>query len=422
MNHVENSLETKDFVVDATIGTDTRREVLLRTVNGAAFQKASRLKDFLLYVGTSALDGRSSEITEYHIAIRVFDRGDRFSPTEDNIVRATARMLRVKLKEHFEGEGKQEPWRIEIPKGTYIPVFVPAEEAPSPLPPSITVEKRSAQISFERIALILMTLLALWLSWRAFGPTTQRNLFDAITAQTMQLNVVGSDSLHARFQTLRGKLTPLEDYVSGQMFRETPPAGTVSPALEFWPFVRAQSVSDYGDLRAAMRLARHLPTDRQVPLRDPRQLRIIDFQEGLDYLLVGGQRANPWVGLFESSLTFQMVFPDGGGVADIRNLKPQPGEDSVYKTAWTGRRSGKSYARIAIIPGLFGKGRVILVAGSTGNATAAAADLLLNPNSLLEVEKRLGRKVDKSTQRLEVLLETAAVAGSTLEYRIVAVR
>ncbi len=46
----------------------------------------------------------------------------------------------------------------------------------------------------------------------------------------------------------------------------------------------------------------------------------------------------------------------------------------------------------------------------------------MNPDRLEEVQRMLGRPLTARTTRLEILVETAAVGGSTRDYRIVSVR
>ena len=42
---------------------------------------------------------------------------------EDSIVRSQARFLRQRLEEYFATEGRDEPIRLTIPKGSYVPEF-----------------------------------------------------------------------------------------------------------------------------------------------------------------------------------------------------------------------------------------------------------------------------------------------------------
>ena len=66
---------------------------------------------------------RASGIKEQVLGLEVFDRGHDFNPRLDPIVRVQARNLRSRMAKYYDGPGKYDPIRIELPKGTYIPVF-----------------------------------------------------------------------------------------------------------------------------------------------------------------------------------------------------------------------------------------------------------------------------------------------------------
>src|SRR5215471_20303003 len=78
---------------------------------------------FLRYIVDETLAGRASGIKEQVLGLEVFDRGHDFNPRLDPIVRVQARNLRSRMAKYYEGPGKYDPIRIELPKGTYIPVF-----------------------------------------------------------------------------------------------------------------------------------------------------------------------------------------------------------------------------------------------------------------------------------------------------------
>lgn len=397
-------------------GDDERRNVLLRVVNSVSFSRAPRLKEFLLYVGTRALDGRLDEINERHIGILVFGRGQDFSPAEDNIVRTMARALRVKLKEYFEGQGRDERWRIEIPKGTYTPVFKEAPPNPAAMGGKLPL----------RYALLVIVLCGLgfalaWFGWRVYN-AQQSSIFTALMGKSPALTIVCSDSFYAQYQSRGGQIASLEDYVTGRIFGENAPSGSDARVAALWPEINTMLVSHQADLGAAMRLLHSLGNRAKVELRHPRTLRMSDFKAGGDFLLLAGYRANPWVSLFEANLGYQMVFPSAAGLAEVRNLNPKAGEQNSYLTVLNEKQTGKAYARIGLRPGLAGKGHVLLVAGSTGQATDAAGDILLNPESLEEVQRRLGRKLTERMPKLDILIETSIVGGSARDCRILAVQ
>ena len=119
---------------------DPRWGVVERLLASPGFAKSGRLTQFLVYVCSSALAGRAAEINESQVGVNVFGRPTGYSPTEDSIVRSHARLLRKRLDEYFEGEGRGEPYRIRIPKGGYVPYF--EEQCVPASPDTAVVETR----------------------------------------------------------------------------------------------------------------------------------------------------------------------------------------------------------------------------------------------------------------------------------------
>ena len=99
------------------------REHLSGLLSSGAFAQVDRLKRFLRYVVEEALAGRSEKLKEYSIGVEVFDRVVSFDPRTDPIVRVQARRLRARLSRFYEEEGRQAEIGIELPKGSYAPVF-----------------------------------------------------------------------------------------------------------------------------------------------------------------------------------------------------------------------------------------------------------------------------------------------------------
>jgi TolB-like protein/predicted negative regulator of RcsB-dependent stress response len=99
------------------------REHLSRLLAGPAFAQVDRLKRFLRYVVEETVAGRAENLKEYSIGVEVFDREMTFDPRTDPIVRVQARRLRARLSRYYEEEGRNEEVRIELPKGSYAPIF-----------------------------------------------------------------------------------------------------------------------------------------------------------------------------------------------------------------------------------------------------------------------------------------------------------
>ncbi|MBW8749162.1 MAG: hypothetical protein JF584_16680, partial [Acidobacteria bacterium] len=78
-------------------------------------EKSPAMKRLLVYLW----DHRAEELNEYAIATEALDRRSDFDPRTDAAVRVQIARLRQKLKEFYEDEGAQDPWRLSIPLGSY---------------------------------------------------------------------------------------------------------------------------------------------------------------------------------------------------------------------------------------------------------------------------------------------------------------
>ena len=95
---------------------------LERILSSADFDASPRSRAFLSFVVEETLHGRQEELTQSVIATRVFGRRADFDPTVDPIVRIQAGRLRRSLERYYLLSGAPDPVRIELPRGSYVPV------------------------------------------------------------------------------------------------------------------------------------------------------------------------------------------------------------------------------------------------------------------------------------------------------------
>jgi hypothetical protein len=89
-----------------------------------AISHSSRLANLLRYMGEKCFQGESDQLTEYNIATQVFGRSKTsFDAGEDAIARVEVHRLRKRLKDFYQGPGKDHTLHISIPAGSYVPVF-----------------------------------------------------------------------------------------------------------------------------------------------------------------------------------------------------------------------------------------------------------------------------------------------------------
>lgn len=108
---------------------------LSKILKSDGFVRAERMRRFLQFIVEETLAGRANQVCEYSIGLSVFGRDESFEPGLDPIVRNDARRLRQKLLEYYQRSRLKcvdDQVLIDVPKGTYIPVFSVSSHASAP--------------------------------------------------------------------------------------------------------------------------------------------------------------------------------------------------------------------------------------------------------------------------------------------------
>lgn len=175
-------------VSDVALSPESITEQLDRILVSETFTDAPSLQQLLGYVVNETLHGRSSHIKGISIAHDVFHRESQGDAQDMSIVRVEAGRLRHRLEDYYLKEGRQDPIRIRIPNGGYVPVFegiATASEAiavdgPAFEPPR-SPRPRPTRTRILAIVAILLTLFALF---RVFVLFNKENLPAGNNAQT----------------------------------------------------------------------------------------------------------------------------------------------------------------------------------------------------------------------------------------------
>jgi predicted ATPase len=125
-------------------------------LNSGPFKNADSLKALLRFTVHEALAGRGDDLKEYVLGAAVLRKGDSFDPKADGIVRVQMRRLRERLERYYETEGRDDPLRIVIPKGSYAPAFLTAGSQAgtidAPVLPHVLPVGREAELAVLRSA------------------------------------------------------------------------------------------------------------------------------------------------------------------------------------------------------------------------------------------------------------------------------
>jgi adenylate cyclase len=161
------------------IATEEVRAQLASILGSPHFDASKRNRKFLSYVVEETLAGRADRIKAYSVATSVFGRDERFDPQLDSIVRIEAGRLRRSLERYYLTVGDDACMRIEIPRGSYVPVFTSPPQSQREAaggPPAILVAAfeaegdQSAYLSFTRgFTRTLIIALTRFSGLRVFG-------------------------------------------------------------------------------------------------------------------------------------------------------------------------------------------------------------------------------------------------------------
>src|SRR6478735_9533339 len=143
---------------------------LEKVIGSSPFATADRLRRFLRYIVEKSLANEGEALKEYPIGVEVYGRKPDFDPRIDAIVRVEASRLRGKLREYYETAGRDDAIRIELPKGSYAPLFTPrADPAPSCVELAALYSENPAQGKSRSaifwVAILVFAALASFLAW-----------------------------------------------------------------------------------------------------------------------------------------------------------------------------------------------------------------------------------------------------------------
>lgn len=415
-------------------GPDFRRELVDRVAASSAFQKSNRLRELFLFLCERTLADSSQVIHEQEIGVEIFGRPPDYDTNLDNLVRVQASQLRKKLRQYFAGEGQHEPMIVEIPKGSYMPVFnAQSTEFPKEAGlGALRLEEPAKPAGLLRgkwltAVLVVVASAAVATSlWLALGrapsdpdlrPTVHR-LWRQMFANGAPSCIVLSDANLVIFQDMVRRQLELREYrnrgfagLAGELLPD-PEQARMARNLLTRPFTHL------ADARLAALLevlnAAHGIQTRTVLARFFGET----YLESQNVILLGTRRANPWLDLFEPQLNFRSEFQESPPLASFRNNAPRQGESPTYAGDW-GKRG---YCRVAFLPNLNRSGSVLIVSGTDMASTEAGGQFITSERWVKTLPALLGMNERTPFSHFEILLRVDFVVSTTMNFEVVAHR
>lgn len=148
-------------------GTYDRAKVLAELediLSSPVFRSADRCKEFLRYVVLNKLDGHTERLKERVIGTEVFHRAPGYATGDDPVVRVQAGEVRRRLERYYQGIPDGAELRIELPVGSYCPVFhvgsaAKVPDAPSSSAPAAAPSARRSRTYIRAASLLVFAIL-----------------------------------------------------------------------------------------------------------------------------------------------------------------------------------------------------------------------------------------------------------------------
>ncbi len=379
------------------------------------------------------LCGESAELTEQHIGIEVFKRQADYSTTEDNVVRAQARQVRVKLAEYFSSDGKDEPLLLEIPKGSYVPVFSARRPAALDLALPDVGARRPAifQPNWAIAAAVICLVGFLAVLWddrqvRAKSAAVEMPAlippFSWVFDSHQPTTIVVADSSFGIYQDLIGRAATLDEYLDSRFFEKNPPSVKDGSVLAFSERLSTRQFTSFGDLvltNEIMRLAS--ARGEKVSVRFARDLHLREIATG-NFIFIGSPYSNPWVSLFANKRNFPTSLDPVTRRGVVTNRQAHAGEPEQFLMKGEDGRSGPTYGVLTFLPSGPDSGNILLLDGLNMEGTEAAGAFVTDSRAGQSLLEKVGLTAKSPKCYLEVVVETKAMAGTSRDSAAVAYR
>lgn len=422
-------------------------ELLERICSSAELRRAGRLRDFLRYVGRRSLASDNIHISEHEVGVHVFNRHENYDTSVDNIVRVNASELRKRIAAYYATEGTHESILLEIPLRSYTPAFRlrPADleaNAEASVFASATglqetgLDRPSTSISAAKkrmhqyIASALCLVFAVstiyfiyqnramqdrfypWKSKPTLGP-----FWSGILESPRQTDIVVADTSIALVEDILKRRISLSDYLNHDYLQQIQ-SSDLSPDLKTeLRKIALRGNGALGDFRVAQRILAFDSFSPQTRLEFSR-----DYQpsavKGNNVILIGSSRSNPWCSLFEDRLNFVIDYDLNRNEMLVRNRHPNPGENATYEVP-ADLRVSSGFSVIDYLPNDDHTADVLIIAGTSSEATEAAGDFLTTEEPLHRFQSQLHVR---ALPYFEVLLKTTKLAGTPLSAEVIAYR
>lgn len=299
-----------------------------RILQSKAFRTSEIHRTLLSYLADKSVAGTADGLKEYTVGLDVFAKPDSYDPRQESTVRMHVARLRQKLGEYYRTEGFEDPILVDLPKGGFKLTFEPREVRPEP---STELPVAPGRWGRKEIALVAGLLLAIGLAGYFGMRLRQVERTSVATARDW------TPELQQLWEPIVSSKRPLIVCLSTPS--DSSEGGTATGAVLLGQFLGMLHKQD-------------------VLVTSSDQIGAPEVAMGNVVFL--GPVAGKQMQAMSADRPF-VLEPAG-----IRNMNPAPGEPALFadKLPHDRQDTEESYALISRVPGLYGNGEVLYLAGN----------------------------------------------------------
>ena len=417
-----------------------------RVLASRFFKDATRGRQFLEYVVRYKLEGHIDAIKERTIGTEVFNRPPGYQTGDDSVVRVQASEVRRRLEQFYQSEGLGGTVRIELPLGSYSPVFRNSQKHEILKPSEIDLNpahRERDRVNFLgrrwrawrvlTVCACLIVGVAILVQHYYWSPRTateasSRDRDAQLTSfwkkPSSSNGVVVAFTNPEFLESNSGELFPYSGStiadrgaISERPYGQTNRRG-ISSGGRSEPLYFEDGFTGTGEVFAVSSLAEMLPgMDIKMNLLRSRALQASEFRDH-DIVFLGSPSVN---GLLEKvKLPKRFVFRFDRGQAlwesEIEDTSAQSSSSRFFRILRDPSTHviQSDYGVFQVFPGPSVGHRIILLAGLTTTGTQGAAAFATTLDGLVQVRKLLGlanRTSDPLPEYFECLLRVDAARG-----------
>jgi hypothetical protein len=376
-----------------------KREALEAALSSDTFSRCAQLRAFLRYVCEREMEGRSAELTEYHIAVDVLGRRKDVSLSDDSSVRNRAYELRQRLEKFYSAEDPGSGVRIVIPRGGYVPQYtrqVIAQAftaAPVPMAPPPPANRPSWLRTAAVAAALAVGAGACYSAGAYFGrplpPAVVRSAWGPLAETGDDLLISIATNMHMLVRphiAPYGQRLPAPESIYPLYGNNRP----LEPGSLLY-MQPAQLSVPIGELAAAVTLSNTRATFGGAAQILPESEAPVTALRGRNAALIGSGTNSQAATLLLRNLPFTINYTPDDRFAVLDQRKPA-GQNAVFVSQPTGDPGQSiSYGLLSVITtaGSSGKPkRTLVISGATSAGVQAAVEFFSSASHLQQLKKR----------------------------------